>query len=163
MTAKGLTRFAVVAGLAAGLSACGWFSDSSPPPQRVQPPPAEDAQRGYPNLGTVPARPQTSTAADRAAAAGQLSSDRARARYGDEAQPVDETRGATIGSTVRPKPPEADKPGTPEEAPVAKPPKRAQQPPGSSPAPAPQRSSSVAPAPAPAVAALSADKFSLDI
>ncbi|HKU98795.1 MAG TPA: hypothetical protein VJR58_26110 [Vineibacter sp.] len=99
-----------------GLAAC---DDPTPePPQRVQPPPQGNDQN-YPNLGTVPARPQTSTAADRAVLAGQLASDRARARYGSEAQPVDETRGSTIGSQVRGKPPQADEPSAPSRPPSA--------------------------------------------
>jgi hypothetical protein len=95
--------------LAGGLAGCGWFEDDTPTPARVQAPPADD-QRGYPNLGTVPDRPQTSTAADRAALAGQLASDRARARYSDDTRAIDETRGSTIGSLVRPKPPEPKEP-----------------------------------------------------
>lgn len=109
-----------VALLAVGLAACG-DDDPSPPPQRVQPP--ADGNQGTPNLGTVPPRPQTSTAADRAALAGQLASDRARARYGSDAQPVDETRGSTIGSQVRGKPPQAEEP----------PPSRSEPPPASEP------------------------------
>jgi outer membrane protein OmpA-like peptidoglycan-associated protein len=95
--------------LMTGLTGCGMFS-SDPPPPAGQDGAAPADQRGYPNLGTVPARPRTSTAADRAVAAGQLTSDRARARYGSDVQPVDETRGATIGTVVRPKPPEPEAP-----------------------------------------------------
>ena len=105
-----------VAVLSSGLVACGWFEDDTPPPpKRVQAAPAGDDKSGYPNLGTVPERPQTSTAADRAALAGQLSSDRARARYSDDTRAVDETRGATIGSVVRPKPPEEKQSKEPKE------------------------------------------------
>jgi hypothetical protein len=94
--------------LASGLAGCGWFSsDSQPAPQTA------DDQRGYPNLGTVPPRPPTSTAADRAAVAGRLESDRARARYSDDTRAIDETRGSTIGSLVRPRPPAPPEPATP--------------------------------------------------
>jgi hypothetical protein len=136
--------------LAAGLSGCGWFSDPPPPPKRVQAP-AGDDKGGTPNLGTVPDRPQTSTAADRAATAGQLSSDRARARYGDDAQPVDETRGATIGSVVGPKPPGSDKEDKadgPRSAPDLRAPGPTAAPePGASPKAPPRRTLSGAPSP----------------
>ena len=115
--------------LVTGLAAC---DDPTPePPQRVQPPPA-GADQNYPNHGTVPDRPQTSTTADRAAVAGQLASDRARARYGSEAQPVDETRGSAIGSLVRGKPPQADEPPSRSEPPPAS------EPPAPAPTPTPR-------------------------
>jgi hypothetical protein len=103
--------------LVVGLAGCN--DSPPPPPQRVQPA-AGGEDQPYPNLGTVPARPQTTTAADRAAVAGQLSSDRARARYGDDAQPLDETRGSTIGSQARRKPPPAQEPAAAPGAPPAR-------------------------------------------
>lgn len=117
------SRFVIALPLAlsvAGLAACN--DSPPPPPQRVEPAPAGDDQ-SYPNLGTVPERPPTTTAADRAVLAGQLSSDRARARYGDDAQPIDETRGSVIGSQARRRPPQAQEPasGAPDAPPPAPP------------------------------------------
>lgn len=126
---------AIVAG---GLAGCGWFSDDSSQPA----PQTSGDQASYPNLGTVPPRPPTSTAADRAAIAGRLESDRARARYSGDARAIDETRGSTIRSLVKPSPP-----APPESEPLPGP---AQPPAGAAPpAPTPLAPDASPPPPAP--------------
>jgi outer membrane protein OmpA-like peptidoglycan-associated protein len=107
---EGVAAIAIVLALAACSTIDDLFDDDSPAPA------ASSKPGSYPNLQSVPNRP------DRPTPPAGLSGDRGNARYTDsDVKPVNETANAVVGQTLSASAPQAPTPGSVATAPVTPP------------------------------------------